>query len=148
MIEAAIVGKSVLTILNPKFAQESTLHFHHLLEENGGFLHVASSLAEHRGQLLRVLEEGDRQAERRAEFVESFVRPHGLERPATPVLADAVEELVRLPVDAPQRRLFLRLALTLAAPLSSAALVAYPARIRIRRLRRRLRRLRRRMRGR
>jgi hypothetical protein len=148
MIEAAIVGKSVLTILNPKFAQESTLHFHHLLEENGGFLHVASSLAEHRGQLLQVLEEGDRQAERRAQFVESFVRPHGLKRPATPILADAVEELARLPVDAPQRRLFLRLALTLAAPLSSAALVAYPARIRLRRLRRRLRRLRRRMRGR
>ncbi len=146
MIEAAIVGKGVLTILNPKFAQESTLHFHHLLEENGGFLHVASSLAEHRGQLLRVLEEGDRQAERRAQFVESFVRPHGLERSATPILADAVEELVRLPVDPPpQRPLFLRLALTLDAQLSSAALVAYPARRRLRRLRRRLRRLRRRM---
>jgi hypothetical protein len=149
MIEAAIVGKSVLTILNPKFAQESTLHFHHLLEENGGFLHVASSLAEHRGQLVRALEEGDRQAEQRAQFVESFVRPHGLERAATPILADAVEELVRLPVDAPpQRPLFLRLALTLDAQLSSAALVAYPARRRLRRLRRRLRRLRRRMCGR
>ena len=42
MIEAAIVGKSVLTVLAPEFAQESTLHFDYLLEENGGFLHVAA----------------------------------------------------------------------------------------------------------
>ena len=88
MIEAAIVGKNVLTILEPRFAQESTLHFHYLLEENG-FLHVASSLAEHLRQRVRVLEEGDQQAQRRTEFIESFVRPHGLRQPATPILADA-----------------------------------------------------------
>ena len=93
MIEAAIVGKSVLTVLAPEFAQESTLHFHYLLEENGGFLHVASSLEEHRAQLARVLDEDAPGAERRRRFVESFVRPHGLDRPATPILADAVEEL-------------------------------------------------------
>ena len=49
MIEAAIVGKSVLTVLAPEFAQESTLHFHYLLEENGGFLHVASVARRARG---------------------------------------------------------------------------------------------------
>ena len=53
MIEAAIVGKSVLTIRAPQFAQESTLHFHHLLAENGGFLHVAESLEEHAGAARR-----------------------------------------------------------------------------------------------
>jgi hypothetical protein len=93
MIEAAIVGRSVLTVLAPEFAQESTLHFHYLLEENGGFLHVASSLEEHTRQLADVLDEGAADAERRRRFVESFVRPHGLGRPATPILADAVEEL-------------------------------------------------------
>ena len=139
MIEAAIVGKGVLTILDPKFAQESTLHFHYLLEEEGGFLHVASSLEEHVSQLVRVLEEGDRRADRRAQFLESFVRPHGLERPATPILADAVEELVAARIEPSERPLLLRLLLTLDVPFSSAALVTYPGRRELRRLRRRIR---------
>src|SRR5205823_14365290 len=78
MIEAAVLGKSVLTVLNPEFAQEATLHFHYLLEENGGFLHVASSLEQHAEQLGRVLEERAEDAERRRRFGESFVRPHRL----------------------------------------------------------------------
>jgi hypothetical protein len=98
MIEAAIVGRSVLTVLAPEFAQESTLHFHYLLEQNGGFLHVASSLEDHARQLADVLDEDAAHAERRRRFVESFVRPHGLDRPATPILADSVEELAGVPV--------------------------------------------------
>jgi hypothetical protein len=98
MIEAAIVGKSVLTVLSPEFAQESTLHFDYLLEGNGGFLHVAGSLDEHVMQLAQVLAEDAEGAERRRRFVESFVRPHGLDRPATPIFADAIEELATLPV--------------------------------------------------
>src|SRR5439155_22512732 len=90
MIEAAIVGKSVLTVLAPDFAQESTLHFDYLLEENGGFLHVASSLEEHVGQLVQTLDESETGGDRRRRFVESFVRPHGLARAATPILADEV----------------------------------------------------------
>jgi hypothetical protein len=99
MIEAAIVGKSVLTVLAPGFAQENTLHFEYLLEENGGFLHVAPSLDEHIGRLSHVLDEDAAGAARRRAFVESFVRPHGLDRPATPILADAIEELAGLPVE-------------------------------------------------
>src|SRR6266545_3272680 len=139
MIEAAIVGKSVLTVLAPEFAQESTLHFHYLLEENGGFLHVASSLEEHARQLADVLDEDAADAERRRRFVESFVRPRGLERPATPILADSVEELAGVTVERPAQAPLLRLALALEAPLSSAALVAQPARRSLRRLRRRIR---------
>jgi hypothetical protein len=129
MIEAAIVGKSVLTVLEPRFAQESTLHFHHLLEENGGFLHVASSLEELLGQLARVLVEESSREELRLRFVESFIRPHGLERPATPILADAVEELAGLPVSAPAlaRTWLLRAALGLEAGACSFLLVAIPA---------------------
>ncbi len=109
MIEAAIVGKPVLTILEPKFAQEGTLHFHHLLEENGGFLHTASSLEEHLGRLARVLDEGEEGAERRRRFVEAFVRPRGLDRPATPIFADEVEELASArSADSGTRRCFAR----------------------------------------
>ena len=99
MIEAAVIGKSVLTVLAPEFGQESTLHFHYLREENGGFLHVASSLADHAGQLARVLENRTEDVDRRRRFVESFVRPHGLDRPATPIFADAVEKLAEVPIE-------------------------------------------------
>jgi hypothetical protein len=116
MIEAAVVGKSVLTVLAPEFAQESTLHFHYLLAENGGFLHVAPSLEEHARQLAQVLAGDESDAERRRAFVESFVRPHGLDRPATPIFADAVEELGRLRPDPPPR-----------APLRLRALLAAEA---------------------
>jgi hypothetical protein len=124
MIEAAIVGKSVLTVLAPEFAQESTLHFHYLLEENGGFLHVASSLDEHVRQLRGVLDEDAAGAERRRRFVESFVRPHGLERPATPILADAIEDLARVSVERvlPRGTRLLRAALSVEAGLTSLAL--------------------------
>jgi hypothetical protein len=126
MIEAAIVGKPVLTILEPKFAQEGTLHFHHLLEENGGFLHAASSLEEHLAQLRRVLDQGEEDVGRRRRFVESFVRPHGLDRPATPIFADELEELSRVQVAAPRHSSLLRGLLSLEAAGCSALLVLRP----------------------
>jgi hypothetical protein len=98
MIEAAILGKSVLTVRVPEFAQETTLHFHYLLNENGGFLHVASDLEEHLRQLAGVLDEDEAGAERRRVFVEAFVRPRGLDRPAAPIGAEAIEALAELPV--------------------------------------------------
>jgi hypothetical protein len=140
MIEAAIVGKSVLTVLAPQFAQESTLHFHYLLVENGGFLHVTSSLEEHVRQLAQVLSEEAADVEARRRFVESFVRPHGLGKPATPILADAVEELAGLRADSPAGFSSLRIPLALEAGLCSLALRTAPARRapRLRTLRRRV----------
>src|SRR5581483_10235746 len=55
-------------------------------------------------------------AERRRRFVESFVRPHGLDKPATPIFADAIEELATLPVER-WRPSALRLVLALEARL-------------------------------
>jgi hypothetical protein len=128
MIEAAVIGKSVLTVLAPQFGQESTLHFHYLREENGGFLHVASSLDEHTEQLGRVLEDRAEDAEQRRRFVESFVRPHGLDRPATPIFADAVEELASAPVEAAAPGSLLRPLLALEAVLTTRRLARKPRR--------------------
>jgi hypothetical protein len=122
MIEAAIVGKSVLTVLSAEFAQESTLHFDYLLDENGGFLHVAASLDEHLRQLAHVLGKDAAGAERRRRFVESFVRPHGLDRPATPIFADAVEELATLQVQTPPRAPLRHALLAVEAALTARAL--------------------------
>jgi hypothetical protein len=122
MIEAAILGKSVLTVLVPEFAQVTTLHFQYLLAENGGFLHVGKTLDEHVEQLGRVLGEDELGTERRRRFVESFVRPGGLDEPAAPIGARAIEELAGMPVQGtigPGTRL-LRVALSLEAGLNNA----------------------------
>jgi hypothetical protein len=92
MIEAAIIGRSVLSLHVPEFArtQEGTLHFHHLLPENGGFLSFATTLDEHVKQLADRLRNPEASAAEARRFVSSFIRPHGIDRPATPIVADAI----------------------------------------------------------
>jgi hypothetical protein len=123
LIEAAIVGKSVFSPLAPEFAgtQRGTLHFHYLLFENGGFLHTAETMEEHFAQLRAALQNGDRHSAQTRAFVASFVRPRGLDRPATPILADEIESLSR-EAPAPSRRSLGRYAArTLLAPAAFAA---------------------------
>lgn len=95
MIEAAIIGRPVLTMQPPEFAdgQGATVHFRYLLPENGGFVLRAEGLDEHMVQLRRTVEAPSDPNSATKEFVRSFVRPHGLEAPATPRVADLVEEL-------------------------------------------------------
>jgi hypothetical protein len=54
-------------------------------------LMVATSLEEHVRQLSEVLAGDEEFAQRNRRFLEEFVRPHGLERPAAPILADVLE---------------------------------------------------------
>ena len=129
LIEAAIVGRRVLTLLDPAFAetQEGTLHFHYLLRENGGFLEIARSLDEHRRELGAVLEGGERDHERIRGFIGSFVRPHGIDVPAAPLVATAIAQLARdtsepLPSPSPAARL-LRLALLVPTVAATASTV-------------------------
>jgi hypothetical protein len=98
LIEAGIVGKSVLTVLDADFAgtQEGTLHFHYLRWENGGPLRVAADLGEHLVQLERALAQGLEDSRQLADFVERFCRPHGIDEPAAPRVAAGIEELGRL----------------------------------------------------
>ena len=88
-IEAAIVGRPVHTLVDDNFraTQEGTLHFAHLAD----VLVTAHSWDEHLGQLAQVLAEPDSRREPLERFVRSFVRPAGVDRPAAPLLADAVE---------------------------------------------------------
>jgi hypothetical protein len=106
-IEAAVVGKPVLTVLLPEISavnQEGTLHFHYLLNVNGGLLRVSRSLDEHVPQLAAALTGhggGDDRAER---FVAGFVRPFGRAEAATPRFVEAIESAASLPAPAPERR--------------------------------------------
>lgn len=95
-LEAAIVGRPVMTIFSDDLRQEheGSLHFQHLLTVGGGVMIVARSLAEHATQLASVLDGLPRELEaRRVQFVHEFVRPHGLTEPATRVAADALERV-------------------------------------------------------
>jgi len=96
MIEAGILGKPSFTITDPEFAhsQEGTLHFSHLADS--GFLSVASSLPEHFHQLEQVLCSSTVHREHAVRsFIQDFVRPHGLDKDATPFMVDAIEGLSR-----------------------------------------------------
>ena len=126
MLEAAIAGKSVYTLVSPEFAQEGTIHFHYLLHEHGGFLHVAESQEEHLAQLVLGLAREREDAGRTRRFVESFLRPGGFDRSATSIYADAVEELAGLPVGEWRSNMPVRLAL---APIALACGIGLTARI-------------------
>lgn len=104
-IEAGIVGRPVYSIRVPEYVatQEGTLHFHYLLNEHGGLLHMSPSLDEHARALSTALDRTPADEQRLREFVKGFVRPRGLDVAATPLLADAIEDLGRLLVPGPER---------------------------------------------
>jgi hypothetical protein len=101
LIESAIVRRPVFTVLLPEFewGQEGTLHFHYLKSENGGPLIAARTFEEHFEQLSTTLR--DWRGDERDGFLVRFVRPHGLERAATPILVGALEEQVAAPAPGP-----------------------------------------------
>jgi hypothetical protein len=98
MIEAGAIGRAVHTILVPEFAasQVGVLHFRYLREVGGGLVQVSDDLEEHVRRLEGVMTGRDTEGEEAARrFTELFVRPQGIQVPATPIFVDAVEELAR-----------------------------------------------------
>jgi hypothetical protein len=95
-LEAAIVGRPVLTVLTPEYRphQEEMVHFQYLLNVDGGILRTATTLAEHVDHLAQAVREQGRD-ERNRRFLTTFVRPSGLDTAATPLFADAVERFGR-----------------------------------------------------
>jgi hypothetical protein len=91
-IEAGIVGRRTLTLATHHFraSQEGTLHFHYLTE--GGLLEVARSFEEHLAQLARALNNPEETRQQVRDFIAKFVRPAGLDRPATEIVVQAIEE--------------------------------------------------------
>jgi hypothetical protein len=98
-LEAAIAGRPVLTLLLPAYRmhQDGMAHFRYLLEVEGGLLHAAPEMSAHLRDLSGVLSRGPAREERNVRFLTAFVRPNGLEMPATPAFVSAVEQLAALP---------------------------------------------------
>ena len=95
-LEAAIAGRPVLAVLPDRFRdnQEGTLHFGYLSTVGGGLLRTSRTMADHCAQLAEVLASPDDRVGHEP-FLRAFLRPHGLDTPAAPVFADAIENLAR-----------------------------------------------------
>jgi hypothetical protein len=96
-LEAAIVGRPVMTFTLPEYRmhQDEMIHFQYLTTVDGGVLLKAPDLDTHFRQLADVLSSDGSRDERNRRFLKAFVRPSGLDTPATPVFADALERLSR-----------------------------------------------------
>ncbi len=97
-VEASIVGRPVYTLLVPEFEdnQLGTVHYHYLTNTAGGLLHVAKGFDEHLRQLDAALAHPTTEVK---PFVRAFVRPHGLDVPATPLFVEKVEAMAGLAAD-------------------------------------------------
>jgi hypothetical protein len=104
-LEGAIVDRPLHTILLPEFHenQEGTLHYRYLLTVGGGALKPARSFEDHHSQLIASLRRPADQPGTNRDFVREFIRPRGLDTPATAVFCDAVEELRAIPAPAAER---------------------------------------------
>jgi hypothetical protein len=84
-VEAAILNKPVLTILDDKYGgtQEGTIHFHMLTnEDKGALLFVAKDFKQHADQVAGILRDPEAAALRCQKFVQHFIRPRGMSKPA------------------------------------------------------------------
>ena len=90
MIEAAIADKPIITIISDRYQsmQEGAAHFHHLLD--GGFMQVTRDFDEAISAIKMALQGEDSKGEQRRHFVNDFVRPCGMEKSASSVLAKAL----------------------------------------------------------
>jgi hypothetical protein len=97
MIEAAVVGRGVHVLLARRYraTQEESPHFDQLRSVGGGLIAATESRKEHAYGLARALrgEDAEDAAERSRSFLASFVRPHGLDRAATPITVGALQAL-------------------------------------------------------
>ena len=96
-LEAAIVGRPVLTFTLPEYRmhQEEMIHFQYLMTVEGGLLHAAPDLDTHLRQLAEAVALGGVRDDRNRRFLSRFIRPEGLDAPATPAFADALERVQR-----------------------------------------------------
>jgi hypothetical protein len=93
IIEAAITERPIFTITPPEMAacQGGTLHFAYVLMENGGIVSASRDFDEHIQQLAGAPNDQPVVSARSREFLSSFVRPHGLDVPASIVMVEEIE---------------------------------------------------------
>jgi hypothetical protein len=99
-LDAAAVGRPVMSFYADELVpeHEASLHFQYLSDREHGLLTMADSLEEHERQLGHVLDGPPADLmHRQRRFVEHFLRPRGIDIPATSIVADALERLPQTP---------------------------------------------------
>jgi hypothetical protein len=94
-LEAVVANRPCLTIVSDNYwpAQGRTGHFRHLLK--GGFLEICRAMDDVAAHVRAVLDGADERAEGRREFTRWFIRPCGLDVPASEVVASVIETVAR-----------------------------------------------------
>jgi len=90
-LEAVVVDRPCLTIVSDEFwaSQARTGHFRHLMK--GDFLEVSRDAAEVADRVARILGGADEKQAGRREFTRWFLRPCGLDRNVSRIVADVIE---------------------------------------------------------
>jgi hypothetical protein len=99
-LDAAVVGRPVMSFYADDLVpeQEASLHFQYLVDAKRGLLAMGDSLEEHARQLADVLAGPPADMlQRQQRFVHHFIRPRGMDVPATSVVADFLERLPDAP---------------------------------------------------
>ncbi|MBM3779094.1 MAG: FkbM family methyltransferase [Acidimicrobiia bacterium] len=94
-LESAIAGRPVFTFTADRSrasGQTRTLHFHYLLEGQGGFVVADETVAAHVARLADALEH-PQPPDRIHDFAERFLRPLGRGQAVAPLLAETIESL-------------------------------------------------------
>ncbi|MBN8655576.1 MAG: hypothetical protein J0M11_07560 [Anaerolineae bacterium] len=89
-LESAILDKPCLTLANSMTSagQEMRAHFKHLMD--AGYIEVAKDFPELVNKTIQIVSGVDVRKENRMKFVRDFIRPHGLNIPASNVMMGAV----------------------------------------------------------
>jgi hypothetical protein len=94
-LDAAVADRPCLTVLDPRYERQQLgrAHFHHLLR--AGFIQTAPDISALEPLLVDLLAGADPQAAQRRRFVQGYLRPSGLDRPAGEVMAQALVDLAQ-----------------------------------------------------
>ncbi|HET9268368.1 MAG TPA: hypothetical protein VFO31_09395 [Vicinamibacterales bacterium] len=103
-LEASVLGRPVHVFVPPEFKerQEGLIHFHYLQTVGGGLFTATESFDTHLRELAASLRAAPR-ADLNAGFVQAFIRPRGLTRPATPIFVEEVEAFAAAAAPVPAR---------------------------------------------
>jgi hypothetical protein len=90
MVETTILDKPCLTLMNEhyKATQTGVGHFRHLI--GAGFMEVATSFEEAADIMAQIVSGKDWKRDQRHRFVEEFIRPHGIAKSASEVMASLI----------------------------------------------------------
>ena len=89
-LESAILDKPCLTLVTSMTSagQEMRAHFKHLMD--AGYIDVAMDFSELVDKTMDIISGKDIWKENRVQFVRNFIRPHGMDVPASNVMAGAI----------------------------------------------------------